>query len=95
MELIYYTIAAVVLYSLSDFILNNIEHKMGKRLANRSFYFLIIITILSLSSFSLIRAIFAPLPTATQEVMQEDKKVSAPILKPAPTESPDTTQIKE
>ena len=32
MEMIYYTIAAVVLYLLSDFILNSIEIRMGKRL---------------------------------------------------------------
>jgi len=56
MEIIYYTIAALLLYWVSDFILNSIEIKMGKRLPNRSFIFLIIITILALVSFSILRA---------------------------------------
>ncbi len=64
MEMIYYTIAAVILYFLSDSILNRIEIRMGKRLANRSFIFLIIITILAIVSFNLIRAIFVPLGSA-------------------------------
>lgn len=56
MEIIYYTIAAVILYGVSDYILNTIEIKMGKRLPNRSFIFLIIITILAVVSFSVIKA---------------------------------------
>jgi len=66
MEMIYYTIAAVILYLVSDYILNTIEIKMGKRLPQRSFFFLIIITILTLITFSFIRAIYAPLPNAQQ-----------------------------
>lgn len=77
MEMIYYTIAAVVLYLVSDYILNAIEIKMGKRLPSRSFYFLIIITILAMVSFSLVRAIFGPLPTSqqtpTSQIKQTDK----------------------
>ena len=78
MEMVYYTIAAVVLYMVSDYILNTIEIKMGKRLPNRSFIFLIIISILAMVSFSFIRAILAPLPSAQQpattQVIQTDKK---------------------
>lgn len=70
MELIYYTIAALVLYGVSDFILNRIEIRMGKRLPNRSFIFLVIITILAMVSFSLIRAVFAPLEGAQQSTQQ-------------------------
>lgn len=66
MEMIYYTIAAVALYFVSDFILNRIEIKMGKRLPSRSFYFLIIITILAMVSFSFVRAILGPLDTSQQ-----------------------------
>lgn len=61
MELIYYTIAAIVLYGISDFILNRIEIKIGKRLPNRSFIFLIIIMILSIGSFNLLQSILVPL----------------------------------
>ncbi len=79
MEFVYYTIAAIVLYTVSDYILNLIEIKMGKRLASRSFIFLIIISTLALASFSVIRAIFAPLPQ-TQSTMQDATKVPAPEL---------------
>ena len=58
MELIYYTIAALLLYGISDYILNTIEIRIGKRLRNRSLVFLVIIAVLSISSFSIIQAIF-------------------------------------
>ena len=87
MEMIYYTIAAVVLYLVSDYILNTIEIKMGKRLPNRSFFFLIIITILAMVSFSFVRAISGPLPTAQQpvttQVIQTDKKAVVTKVVPA------------
>ena len=76
MELIYYTLAAIVLYGVSDYILNTIEVRMGKRLPNRSFIFLIIITILAVVSFSLIRALFAPLDSTQQTTQtQTEQKV--------------------
>ena len=79
MEMVYYTIAAVVLYLVSDFILNSIEMKMGKRLPSFSLFFLIIISILAFVSFSFIRAILGPLETTqqstnTQIQQQVDKK---------------------
>ena len=89
MEMIYYTIAAVVLYLVSDYILNTIEIKMGKRLPNRSFFFLIIITILAMVSFSFVRAISGPLPLptaqqpVTTQVIQTDKKAVVTKVVPA------------
>lgn len=64
MEFIYYTIAAIVLYVVSDFILNRIETIMGKRLPNRSFIFLIIIMALSIGSFNLLQSILVPIEPA-------------------------------
>lgn len=61
MEFIYYTIAAIILYTVSDFILNRIEIKMGKRLPNRSFIFMIIIMMLSIGSFNLLQSILVPI----------------------------------
>lgn len=91
MELIYYTIAALVLYGVSDYILNSIEIRIGKRLPNRSFIFLIIITILALVSFSLIRAIFAPLEPAQQTTNTRTeqtikKNISPTHIQPLPSE---------
>ena len=76
MELIYYTIAALVLYGVSDFILNRIEINMGKRLPNRSFIFLVIITILAMVSFSLIRAVFAPLESTQQTTNAQTEQMN-------------------
>jgi len=72
MEIIYYTIAAIVLYVLSDYILNSIEIRMGKRLPNRSFIFLVIILVLSMTTFSAIRAILDK-PAPAQETMEQSK----------------------
>lgn len=86
MELIYYTIAAIVLYGLSDFILNRIEIKMGKRLPNRSFIFLIIIMALSIGSFNLLQSILVPLDSnkansAQQTIQTEQVKNKQPTNK--------------
>lgn len=91
MEMIYYTIAALILYKVSDFILNSIEIKMGKRLASRSVIFLIIITILAMASFNIVRSIFGPLQTNQQtqstQIKQTDKKPAAAQIKPNATET--------
>lgn len=91
MEMVYYTIAAIILYKISDFILNSIEIKMGKRLASRSVIFLIIITILAMVSFNIIRAIFGPLQTNQQsqstQLKQTDKKPAVSPIKPNATET--------
>lgn len=77
MELIYYTIAAIVLYTISDFILNRIEIKMGKRLPNRSFIFLIIIMVLSIGLFNLLQSILVPLESTqtTKTQVEQPNKV--------------------
>jgi predicted PurR-regulated permease PerM len=55
MQYVYYTIAAIVLYFVSDWILGRIEQVRGKPFAEqRSLVFLIIIMVLAVSSFKLI-----------------------------------------
>lgn len=81
MELIYYTIAAIVLYAISDFILNRIEIKIGKRLPNRSFIFLIIIIILSVSSFKLLQAILVPLDSNQVNSVQQTQTIQTEQVK--------------
>lgn len=73
MEMLYYTLAAIILYVVSDYILNSIEFRMGKRLPNRSFVFFIIITILALVSFSVIRTITFQ-PNAIQQTTDNPGK---------------------
>lgn len=55
MEVIYYTIVAIVLYIAADRILNRIEVVAGKRHKYRSLIFFGILMMLALSSFALIR----------------------------------------
>jgi hypothetical protein len=62
MAYLYYTITAVVLYIFSDWLLNQIEKSMGKRLKYRSVVFFAIIMTLSLTSFNMIDRIVGDLP---------------------------------
>ncbi len=54
MEIIYFTLAGIVLYWLSDWILTRIELARGERLQHRSLYFFFIILTLALVSFNLL-----------------------------------------
>lgn len=54
MQFVYYTITALVLYVLSDWILVRIEAYHGDRLRYRSAVFFVIILVLAVSSFKVI-----------------------------------------
>ncbi len=65
MEMLFYTIAAISLYLVSDWILNQIEIRRGERLVNRTLVFFVIILFLSVSLFNLIQYLQpAPEPAA-------------------------------
>jgi hypothetical protein len=55
MEVIYFTLIAIVVYLVSDWILNRVEIWRGQRFEYRSLIFFVIILVLALSSFSLMR----------------------------------------
>lgn len=55
MEMLYYTIAAICLYVVSDWILNRIERRRGERFENRSLVFFVIILLLAVILFNLIQ----------------------------------------
>jgi len=61
--ILYYTLAGIVLYFLSDWILNQIEVARGARFENRSVVFFAIILILALIAFQIINQL---MPTAMQ-----------------------------
>ncbi len=65
MAYLYYTVTAVLLYLLSDWILNRIEKSVGKRLEYRSAVFFVIIMVLALGSFELIDRIIGEPPQTT------------------------------
>ena len=54
MEFIYYTIAGIVLYLGSDWLLNRLEMSRGKRFEHRSVIFFVIILVLAVGSFRMI-----------------------------------------
>ena len=59
MEFVYYTLAGVLLYFVSDWIVLRIEAACGARLEQRSLIFFVIILILALSSFKAIELLLA------------------------------------
>jgi len=67
MAYLYFTVVAIVLYFLSDWILNKIEEYMGKRLKYRSVVFFVIITVLAMGSFSFIDTLMTPPEDLTQQ----------------------------
>ena len=54
MVFVYYTIAGITLYLVSDWILNRIEISRGKRFEYRSVIFYVIILVLAVGSFEII-----------------------------------------
>lgn len=61
MQYVYYTVAAIVLYFLSDWILVKIEQKRGKQFEQqRSLVFLVIIMVLAVGSFKAIEMLMNP-----------------------------------
>jgi len=59
MEAVYFTIVAIILYFFSDWLLDRIERKLGRRFEHRTLYFFGILVTLALLSFAAIRH-FAP-----------------------------------
>ena len=56
LNIVYFTVVAVVLYLAADRILDRIEVTAGRRFQHRSIFFFAILLTLALISFSLIRA---------------------------------------
>ncbi len=57
MEILYFTLVAVILYFGSDWILDRIETAAGRRFEYRTLIFFAILATLAVTSFSLIRAL--------------------------------------
>jgi hypothetical protein len=54
MSIVYFTLAAALLYLFSDWLLNRVEVTVGRRLQHRSLVFFGILLTLSMTSFALI-----------------------------------------
>ena len=57
MELLYFTVAAVALYFVADWIVDRIEHAAGRRFEHRTLLFFAIIFALGMVFFWLIRTL--------------------------------------
>lgn len=57
LEILSYTIAAIILYKVSDRLLERLELIAGRRFEYRSLIFFFILSFLAVSSFALIRYI--------------------------------------
>ena len=55
MEIIYFTLTAILLYLASDWILGRMETAAGKRFEKRSLIFFAILMTMAVTSFTLIR----------------------------------------
>lgn len=55
MEIVLFTLVAVVLYFLSDWIVQRVEAAVGRRLEHRSLLFFAVIAVLAVTSFSLLQ----------------------------------------
>ncbi len=82
MELVYFTVAGIVLYLLSDWILDRIERARGARFPQRSLIFFIIILVLTMTTFQVIRALVGPPPD------QRPAAPAAPSATPSPPQAP-------
>jgi hypothetical protein len=59
MEIVYFTLVAILLYLLADWILRRIEAYLGRALEQRTVVFFVILLILALVGFAAIRAVVA------------------------------------
>ena len=57
MEIIYFTLAAAILYVAADWILKRMEIAAGKRFEKRSLIFFAILMTMAVTSFALIRTL--------------------------------------
>ena len=55
MSIIYFTIVAIALYLVSDWILDRIERRAGRRFEHRSIVFFFILLSLALATFTVIQ----------------------------------------
>ncbi len=59
MEIVWFTLVAVMLYLVSDWILDRIEMARGERLAKRNVVFFVIIGVLSLVVFQIAQLVLS------------------------------------
>ncbi len=59
MEFVYYTLAGLILYFVSDWILRKVEEMRGEAFEQRTLIFFVIILVLALTTFKAIETLMA------------------------------------
>ncbi len=87
LQILVFTITAILLYVFSDWLLGKMEQIRGKPFAARSMVFLIIILLLSVVTFEGLQKILSSkLPV---EAAATEKKTQVPIQTPSPVKVPE------
>lgn len=71
MEILVYTVVGIALYLICDRLLVLLEQMHGERLPGRNVVFFVLIMVLSLSTFSFLRAMFAPEQGAQNDYQEQ------------------------
>ena len=71
MEIVLFTLVAIILYLVSDSILKAIEKRKGKVLENRSLIFFVIITVLALITFNILQVYGPELGLLPNQAVEE------------------------
>jgi hypothetical protein len=88
-EVIYFTIAAILLYVAADKILVMIERLRGGHFKNRSLIFFALIMALSVGTFEVLQRVLPPkAPTTDTEQAAQSEGTEAPELPEAENETP-------
>ncbi|MCK4833817.1 MAG: hypothetical protein KAT12_03535 [Gammaproteobacteria bacterium] len=82
MAYLYFTVVAVILYFFSDWVLNKIEQRIGKRLEYRSVIFFMIIAVLALGSFSFIETLMTPPEGTVQQETPTSEQIAPASTQP-------------
>lgn len=85
-EIVYFTIAAILLYVAADKILTTIERVRGGHFKNRSIYFFIIIMGLSVGTFEILQRMLPP---------KEPTPMTETAAPPQTTETPQPPEVEE
>lgn len=77
-----YTITAILLYLVSDWILSKLEQRRGELFPNRSLVFFGIILVLSVTVFAFLQRFLAAAPVETATATEAVKTTTAPVQSP-------------
>ena len=82
LQVVLYTVTAIILYVVSDWILTKLEQRRGELFPNRSLIFFAIILVLSVTVFSVLQRLLATAPVETAASKEAQLTTAAPVQSP-------------